>query len=189
MGACSFNYDTAPDEDKDQPDIVMRDVEYVRIRGGDPVVRFRAESAERYEDRQTMNLQNLSFEQFEHKGDEINASGSSGDAYVELDSGNIRMSGGVRIEVDSEDITIETAGLEWKDKERQLLAPSDAPVEILRSDGTSFRGIGFSADTRARTWEFSGGVSGAYSDDNEFNDDEAEAPENEDGNNADSVLF
>jgi LPS export ABC transporter protein LptC len=165
--SCSFNYDTSPEEDKSQPDIIMRDVEYIRIRGGDPVARFRAESAERYEDRQTMNLSNFSFDQFESHGSEINASGSARDASVELDSGNIRMNGDVRIAVDSEDITIETAGLEWRDKEKLLSANPDAPVEILRSDGTRFTGVGFSADTRSRTWEFSGGVSGSYIDEDE----------------------
>jgi LPS export ABC transporter protein LptC len=165
--SCSFNYDTSPEEDKNQPDIIMKDVEYVRIRGGEPVVRFRAESAERYEDRQTMNLGNFLFDQFEDHGTEINASGSARDASVELDSGNIRMNGDVRIAVDSEDITIETAGLEWRDKEKQLSANPEAPVEISRSDGTRFSGVGFSADTRSRTWEFSGGVSGSYIDEEE----------------------
>jgi LPS export ABC transporter protein LptC len=170
--SCSFDYDTSPGEDKNQPDIIMKNVEYVRVRGGDPVVRFQAESVERYEDRQTMNLSNFSFDQFEDHGDEINAAGSARDASVELDSGNIRMDGDVRIVVDSEDITIETTGLEWRDKERLLSAPPGSPVEILRSDGTRFTGLGFSADTRSRTWEFSSGVSGTYIDEEEADDDE-----------------
>jgi LPS export ABC transporter protein LptC len=174
--SCSFNYDTSPEEDKSQPDIIMRDVEYVRIRSGDPVARFQAESAERYEDRQTMNLSNFSFDQFESHGTEINASGSARDASVELDSGNIRMNGDVRIAVDSEDITIETSGLEWRDKERLLSANPDAPVEIFRSDGTRFAGVGFSADTRSRTWEFSGGVGGSYIDEDEDEEEEENTP-------------
>jgi LPS export ABC transporter protein LptC len=179
--SCSFNYDTSPEEDKNQPDIVMRDVEYVRVRGGEPVVRFQAESAERYEDRQTMNLGNFLFDQFEDHGNEINASGSARDASVELDSGNIRMNGDVRIAVDSEDITIETAGLEWRDKEKLLSANPEAPVEISRSDGTRFSGVGFSADTRFRTWEFSGGVSGSYIDEEDEEEDDEGEENTEDG--------
>jgi LPS export ABC transporter protein LptC len=175
--SCSFNYETSPEEDTSQPDIIMRDVEYVRIRGGEPVVRFQAESAERYEDRQTMNLSNFLFDQFEDHGNEINASGSARDASVELDSGNIHMNGDVRIAVDSEDLIIETAGLDWRDKERLLSANPEAPVEISRSDGTRFRGVGFSADTRSRTWEFSGGVSGSYIDEEEEETGESEETE------------
>jgi LPS export ABC transporter protein LptC len=173
--SCSFDYDTSPEEDKNQPDIIMKDAEYVRVRGGDPVVRFQAELVERYEDKQTMNLSNFSFDQFEDHGDEINAAGSAQAAGVELDSGNIRLSGNVRIAVDSEDITIETAGLEWRDKERLLSADPGTAVDIFRSDGTRFTGLGFSADTRLRTWEFSGGVSGTYIDE----DDEEEEDEGE----------
>jgi LPS export ABC transporter protein LptC len=179
FSSCSFNYDTSPEEDKNQPDIIMREVEYVRIRGGDPVVRFQAESAERYEDKQTMNLSNFSFDQFENHGDEINASGSAHAADVDLDSGNIRLSGGVRIAVDSEDITIETTGLEWRDKEKLLSANSKAPVEILRSDGTRFTGIGFSANTRSRTWEFSDGVSGSYEDEEDDEEQDENTAEDE----------
>jgi LPS export ABC transporter protein LptC len=153
----------------------MEDVEYVRVRGGDPQVRFMAENAERYENRQTMNLKKFAFEQFENNGVEINASGSAGEAKVELDSGNIELGGGVRIAVDSEDITIETSRLDWRDKERSLKGAPNGEVEIYRSDGTSFSGRGFTADARLRTWEFTSGVSGSYTetDDEEDADEEA----------------
>jgi hypothetical protein len=85
------------------------------------------------------------------------------------------MKNGVRIEVDSEDIAIETKILDWQDKERQLFAGTGEPVEILRSDGTSFTGWGFSADARRRTWSFTDGVQGTYID--EDDDDEGEPDE------------
>jgi LPS export ABC transporter protein LptC len=137
-------------------------VEYVRVRGGDPQVRFRAELAERYEDRQIMELRNFSFEQFDHHGEEINAAGHAGTAHVELESGNINLRGGVSIAVDSEDMTIETEKLDWKDKERILSGDADGEVKILREDGTNFYGRGFTANTRSRTWEFIGEVGGVY---------------------------
>jgi LPS export ABC transporter protein LptC len=171
--SCSFDYGNTTAEDKNQPDIVMRDVEYVRIRGGDPVVRFQAEEAERYEEKQTMNLKNFSFEQFENHGGGVNATGNAGQAQVELDSGNIRLEGGVEISVDSEDITIKTFGLSWQDKDRHLRETSGDNVEITRSDGTSFSGRGFFADARYRTWNFDAGVGGSYTEPEK----EEEAPE------------
>jgi hypothetical protein len=54
-----------------------------------------------------MNLRNFSFEQFQKKGEEVNAQGKVGIALVELDSGNIHMGGGVRIDVDAEDFIID----------------------------------------------------------------------------------
>jgi LPS export ABC transporter protein LptC len=161
FAACSFNYGEAGAEEAG-PDIVMRDVEYVRVENGDPLVRFRAGEAERWEKRQTMELDGFSFEQFENSGEDVNAKGSAGAAHVELSSGNIDMTETVRLEVSSEDFTLETAALSWQDAERRLYGGADDVVDIQRSDGTFFRGGGFSADIRSRTWTFSGGVEGSW---------------------------
>jgi LPS export ABC transporter protein LptC len=171
--SCSFDYGNKGEEENDQPDLIMEKVEYVRIRGGDPMVRFQAELAERYEARQIMHLKEFSFEQFENHGKEVNSWGNAGEASVELDSGNIQLSSGVRILVDSEDITILTDILRWQDKEKQLSGSPTGRVDIRRSDGTSFSGQGFSADARARTWVFDSGVTGVYVD----SDDEPEETE------------
>jgi LPS export ABC transporter protein LptC len=161
LSACSFDYGDSLEEDTG-PDLIMNDVTYVRVRDGRPQVRFEAEYAERYEKRQIMELKNFKFEQFDTAGLEINSLGSVGQASIELESGNIHMSDGVWIEVDSEDITIETTALEWQDKERLIHGAEGDPVEVFRSDGTTFTGHGFSADARRRTWSFSGGVYGTY---------------------------
>jgi LPS export ABC transporter protein LptC len=171
LSGCTFDYGNTAAEDSGQPDIIMNDVEYVRVRDGDPVVRFQAQRAERYEKRQTMELRDFSFEQFGNHGEDINAAGRAGTASVELDSGNIRLGGGISIAVDSEDITIETERLDWQDKERILSGEAEGEVHILRENGTSFTGRGFTANVRSRTWEFSDGVDGTY-----IHDDEEEEP-------------
>ncbi|MDR1302398.1 MAG: LPS export ABC transporter periplasmic protein LptC [Treponema sp.] len=175
LGACSFDYGDAASDKGDLPDIVMKDVDYVRVRNGNPQVRFTAESAERYEKRQMMELKNFSFEQFEHQGEDINAVGQAGTASVELDSGNIRLRDGVRLTLDSEDVTLETKGLDWQDKERLLSGGETEQVDMQRSDGTNFSGWGFSADIRNRTWGFASGIAGTYiwEDDEEETEEEA----------------
>ena len=140
----------------------MENLEYVRVRKGDPLVRFKAEYAERWEDRQTMELRNFSFEQMEDSGDTVNAEGKAGFAVVQIGSGDISLKGGVRIRVDSEDVTIRTSELEWKDKDKILSGAAGDEVDIDRSDGTNFSGKGFFADARNRTWAFSGEVKGTY---------------------------
>lgn len=177
LTACSFDYGPGSSGETELPDVVMNNVEYVRVRDGNPLVRFEAEGAERYERRHTMELKNFSFEQFNTAADDVNAMGRAGNASVELESGNIHMKNGVRIEVESEDIAIETSTLNWKDKERQLSAGTGEPVEIRRLDGTSFTGWGFSADARRRTWAFTDGVQGAYI---EKDDDEEDGPDGAD---------
>jgi len=162
LTACSFDYGIAGGTDKTKPDIVMENLNYVRVRGGDPLVSFKAEHAERYEERQTMEIRNFSFEQLQNSGNDINAEGRAGSASVQLSSGNISLKDGVKINVKSEDFTIWTGGLEWKDKEKTLSGAAEDEVDIERSDGTSFTGKGFSADARNRIWTFSGEVKGQY---------------------------
>jgi LPS export ABC transporter protein LptC len=161
LAACSFDYGGSQNGDENRPDIIMLDVEYVRVRGGDIQVRFQAESAERFETANTMNLKNFSFEEFSDE-DEIDIVGNAGEAFVEMGSGNISLSGGVRVSVESEDFVIETPELRWLDKEKQLSGSSDGEVLITRSDGTNFIGRGFSADARYRTWVFQSGIEGPY---------------------------
>jgi hypothetical protein len=109
-----------------------------------------------------MELREFTFEQMEDKGETVNVEGSAGKAEVQTASGDIVFSGGVTISIESEDITINIAGIEWKDSEKTLSGDPEDVVEILRSDGTSFTGKGFSADIRSRTWTFSGEVKGTF---------------------------
>ncbi|MCL1836570.1 MAG: LPS export ABC transporter periplasmic protein LptC [Treponema sp.] len=162
LAACSFDYGNQDGADKNQPDIVMDNVEYVRVRDADPQARLQAERVERYEERRLMELQNFSFEQYGSRGEEVNAYGRAGNASFEIDSGDIRLGSGVRIEVESEDIIIETDWLEWRDKPRTLSGRAEDEVYVYQENGTVFSGIGFHADARRRTWEFFGRVGGTY---------------------------
>ena len=162
FAACSFDYGAAGGSGNNKPDIVMDNLEYVRVRGGDPLVRIQADHAERWEKTQTMELQDFSFEQMQDHGESVNAEGKAGTATVQLNSGDISLKDGVKIRVNSEDVTISTSTLDWKDKEKTLTGGADAEVDIVRSDGTSFTGYGFSADARNRTWNFTGNVEGQY---------------------------
>ena len=182
--SCSFDYGEK-DEGDTLPDIIMENVEYVRMRSSEPQVRFLAETVERYEDLRIMDLQNFSFEQYGSSIKEINAYGRAGSASIEIDSMDLRLDDGVRIEVDSEDIAIETKWLEWKDKDKKITGGDEEEVHIIQDNGTSFSGIGFHADARLRSWEFSGGVWGTYyheddeeeDEDEENDDDEKESDE------------
>jgi len=175
--ACSFDYGNTDGADKNQPDIIMDNVEYVRIRSLDPQARLQAERVERYEERRIMELRNFSFEQFGSHGEEVNAYGRAGRASFELDSGDIIMEDGVLIEVDSEDIAIETVRLEWKDDDRTLSGGPNEEVHIYQENGTSFTGIGFQSDARSRTWSFSETVSGTYIHDDDADDADEAPPE------------
>jgi hypothetical protein len=166
----------------------MDNVEYVRVRSLDPQARLQAERVERYEERRVMELRNFSFEQFGSHGGEVNAYGRAGSALFKIDSGDISMEDGVRLDIDSEEIAIETLRLEWKDKDRTLSGGADEEVHIYQENGTSFTGIGFQSNARSRTWSFSDTVSGTFIHDDDDDDDSDDDGDGDDDNDNDEGL-
>jgi LPS export ABC transporter protein LptC len=160
--SCTFNYGEGEDTERTQPDLLMKNVEYIRVRSADPLARIQAERVERFESRGIMRLENFSFEQFGERGEEVNAIGRAGFATVNIATVDVFMDRGVRIEVESEDFIIETNQLNWTDEQRLLFAGERDEVFIFQGNGTSFTGTGFSADARRRSWDFSGSVRGTY---------------------------
>ena len=177
LAACTFDYGESEASVREAPDMIMENVEYVRIRSADPLARFKAERAERYENRGLMILQNFSFEQYGERGEEINAYGKAGNAEVIIDTSDIYMDNGVRIEVQSEDIIIETNQLEWKDEPRILSTGEYETVYIYQENGTGFTGAGLHVDAGKRLWEFRGSVSGTYIQDDDEEEQELTAEE------------
>jgi len=175
LAGCTFDYGESESSGEEMPDLVMENVQYVRVRSADPIAKFQAERAERYERRGVMKLQKFSFEQYGKRGTEVNASGSAVNASVDINTSDILMENGVRIEVNSEDIIIETDQLEWKDEPKTLSTGESNEVVISQESGTRFTGIGLFADARRRTWEFMGEVGGTYYQE----DDEEEEIEEE----------
>jgi len=160
--SCTFDYGDSGSSDNILPEIVMINVEYVRVRSADPIARIQAERAERYDKLGIMKLEHLSFEQYGEKGEEVNLFGTAVNASFNIDSGDISLDNGVRIEVESEDIVIETKELDWKDEPRILSSGANEKVIISQENGSVITGIGLRVDTRKRTWDFFGAVSGIF---------------------------
>jgi LPS export ABC transporter protein LptC len=184
LASCSFDYDTSAVDSGNDPDVVMKNVEYVRMENARPVVRIRSKEARRYEAKHAMEMDGFSFEQYNPAPPEnaeipdINVRGSGGSVKIETDSGNLTMAGGVSIDVQSEDLSLRTESISWEDGERLFSAPGE--VAITRSDGTKLSGRNLSADTRKREWRFEEEVSGDVVEEDE-EDGEEEAGETSDG--------
>jgi LPS export ABC transporter protein LptC len=186
LNACSFDYGAGQEDDRGRPDIIMENIEYARVRGGDLLARFHAVHAEQWEERQIMGLWEFTFEQMEDQGETVNVEGRAGAAEVHLESGDIVLFNGVLVSIESEDLIINTTMLEWNDSEKTLAGGEEDEVEIQRSDGTSFVGRGFSADIRRRTWAFSGEAWGSFVDEDD-EDDEDDNGDEDNGDDEDNV--
>jgi LPS export ABC transporter protein LptC len=182
LGAgCSFDYGNQGSEESTLPDIVMENLDYVRVRGGSPQAHFTAERAERYDRRRTMELSGVQFEQYNLATGELDAKGAAGGAEVELANGNVTLKDGIDVFIESEEVTLETEWLEWNDAKRELKGKEETAVVIKKSGGTDFRGAGLSADVRSRQWEFANGAEGAFEQNDDEEDGDEEDGEQEDG--------
>ena len=166
--SCSFSYDTVTPNDE-EPNLVMENAEYTRIVNGNPEIHLHAEEILHYEKKHSMELLQFSFEQYNAAPEgqkqipDINAKGRAELARFETDTNNAFVEGNISIEVVSEDISITTSQLSWQNDERLISAPG--LVSIIRSDGTTLKGTGFSANTRSRSWEFESQVEGSVVED------------------------
>jgi LPS export ABC transporter protein LptC len=172
--SCTFDYGESESSERELPDLVMVNVEYIRVRSADPIARVQAERAERYEKQGVMKLENFTFEQYGDKGHEVNTQGGAGNASVDINSGDIKMTNGVRLEVESEDIIIETNQLGWEDETHILSTGEEDNVDIYRENGTHFIGTGLTANARSRSFEFLGGVGGTFIQEEDEDEEEQE---------------
>lgn len=162
FSGCTFDYGDSEVTDDGLPDLIMENVDYVRVRSSDPLARLHAERVERYEKQSVVKMQNVTFEQYGERGAEVNVLGSTGNAVIEIDTGDIFMDTNVRIEVLTEDIILETYQLEWRDEPKIITTGDDNEVFVYRDNGTRFTGKSLHANTRSRTWEFLGNARGTY---------------------------
>lgn len=166
--SCSFNYDFFQ-KNEDDPNLVMENVEYVRIKNGNPEILVQAKEIRHNEAKHIIEIDNFSFNQYNSapEGQEaisgINARGKADYARLKTNTGDIEMAGDVIIVVASEDFTMETSKISWEDNDRKLYAPGT--VIIKQSNGTTLKGTGFSADARNRCWEFASAVEGLVVED------------------------
>ncbi|MDR1144447.1 MAG: LPS export ABC transporter periplasmic protein LptC [Spirochaetaceae bacterium] len=167
FAACSFDYGSDA-EDNNDPSMILTKTSYVRMRNGNPEARLGAEEVRQYEANHSWELDDVSFEQFNAAPEgydgipDLNARGTAATARLETDTGNFSLSGGVVLEVISEGIVMETTEVFWQDQDRLLSAPEQ--LNIVRDDGTTLTGRGFSADIRRRTFVFESAAEGVVVD-------------------------
>jgi len=160
--SCTFDYGDKESFGDDIPDLVMVNVEYVRVRSADPLARIQAELFERYDRQNVMKLQNIVFEQYGERGEEVFVYGKAGNAVVNIGSGDIIMDMNVNMEVKTEDVMLETRSIEWKDEPRHLFSGENEIVRIYRSNGTRFSGTGLFINARMRAWDIFHNASGVF---------------------------
>ncbi|WP_304226075.1 LPS export ABC transporter periplasmic protein LptC [Gracilinema caldarium] len=160
--ACSFDYSSVSETESERPDLVMQDVDYVRVKDGKITLHMQADQVDRFEQKRLLQVQNIRFEQFSKENSSPEAVGSAGYAQFWTATSDASFAEGVRITVNSEDLSVEASTLQWNNGQKKLFGPQNDQVLLKRKDGSILSGKGFSADGRSRSWTFAGPVSGTY---------------------------
>lgn len=176
-GGCTLDYGALEEESStNTPDLVMTDVEYVRVQDGKPVIRLQAESISRYDQAKRMDVDQPRFSQFDADGAE-GARGGASSASINTETGDVSLKGAVVLSIPEEDVDLETDRLDWQDANRILAGDAKSPLMVKRKDGSYLTGSGFRVDSRSKQWSFSERASGTYVDeDQKSNPTEAETP-------------
>jgi len=160
--ACSFDYSAMSETEHDKPDLIMQDVDYVRVTDGSISLHMQADQVERYEKKRLMQVQNIRFEQFSKDSTEPDVLGTAGIAQFWTATSDAQFADGVRIVIQSEDLSVEAKSLQWNNSQKKLFGPQDDQVLLKKANGSVLVGKSFSADGRSRSWQFEGAVSGTY---------------------------
>lgn len=160
--SCSFDYSSMEEAENNRPDLVMQDVDYVRVTDGSIAFHMQADKLDHFENNHLFQVQNIRFEQFPKGVTEPDTVGSAGFAQFWTTTQDAVFTEGVRIVIPSEDLSVEAKSLQWHNSQKRLLGSQEDQVLLKKSDGSMLVGKGFSADGRSKSWQFTGPVSGIY---------------------------
>jgi len=99
--SCSFDYGLMEEGESDQPDLVMQDVDYVRVTDGSIAFHMQADRIDHFENNHLFQVQNIRFEQFSEGVTEPDSVGAAGFAQFWTTTQDAVFAEGVRIMIPS----------------------------------------------------------------------------------------
>ena len=161
---CSIDYKGASAEEQAPegiPDTVATGLLHRVHKDGRLSLELEAARAETYNSKNTTILTDAHFVEFDDKGGAA-TEGSAARVVFHSDTEDADISGGVRVHSATEKGDVRADSLHWENKTKRLTAPPAEQVRIMKDDGTTLVGSGFSGDFLSRTVTFAGAVQGTY---------------------------
>ncbi|MCF7929434.1 MAG: LPS export ABC transporter periplasmic protein LptC [Spirochaetales bacterium] len=162
--ACSLDYKDsrlAETADETTPDAVFSGYKHTVVEHDSPLARITASTARIYEKRNTYELEEVGYKEYNPAG-EITTEGTADTADYNTESEIVELRGNLRFYSYEEEAELETEYLRWNDSEETLEGRAGEKVRLRDSDGSWAEGTGFSATAADRTVRFEGPVRGRY---------------------------
>lgn len=143
------------------PDSILENFSYTTVREGEPAYRLEADRAEFFDEKKTTYLEGVLFREFDGSG-ELLTEGSGDRAVYFTETENAELDGELRFYSAKEEATVTTDYLYWNNEEKILTGRPEGRVRIVEDSGSQIDGLGFEADVRTKSVDFSGRVTGTY---------------------------
>ena len=159
--SCSLEYDSSVSDELSEtvPSSVLYGVEQIQVKNGTPRAAFSAAEARVWEKKDSTELFEVKFQEFDEKGEVITEGVAD---YLSInDKNDATISGGISAYSNRNEASIKADELNWVDDKRLLTSPGGNPVVISLDGGSVLQGLGFSADLYTNTIGFTGSVEGS----------------------------
>jgi LPS export ABC transporter protein LptC len=163
LGACSVEYGLSGAVSAEEiPDAVFRGFTHTLVEKGKRSFELKAAVAKSYSASRRVELEAVSFSEFDRVTGEVASSGKADRAIFYTDSEDAEFIGSIAFDSLREDASLEAEYLSWDAQEKRLEGRLDRVVAIRRGDGSWIRGAGFAADGKRRSVSFREAVDGAF---------------------------
>lgn len=190
MVSCQLDYGDAPSESLDEitPDLIIRDFEYQNSEKDRIVFKILALEARVFRNRDETILREVEFMEYGEDG-EILTRGTADSGVFFGKTESLDMKGNLEVHSFREDTRILADDLFWDGEKKTLSSNEDNIVQVIKSDESTLEGKGFTAEMRLGTYEFTNGVTGTITleDDEESEEREEASIPSDDQENSQSI--
>ncbi|AHC16640.1 LPS export ABC transporter periplasmic protein LptC [Salinispira pacifica] len=162
LGSCSFDYDqmAMSEEEKQQiPDVSLSNIVERVYEDGNLLLELQSDILRTFEERELQEIEGLSFTQYNEDAS-VSLQGRAGFASRDLDSEDILLRDGVEIYITDSESRVLGDQFLYSPEQDLIWSPDDEWVELIRDDGSQFRGRGFVVDLLLQELRFDGGGTG-----------------------------
>ena len=161
--SCTINYndqDSNITKSEAIPDSAMINFKLIKIKNNTPNTEVFSSSAEVFNSQNKTVLKNVVFTEYDTVSKEINTQGKADTVEYFNDTEEAKLNGNLNFVSKKDEIEMTGEYLHWQKKDRRILSSPETFIEVVKEDGSSIKGFGFSANLRDSTFKFQKNITG-----------------------------
>jgi len=161
LSGCSIEYineNNNTTKSESIPDSVMKNFKYIKIKNNKPYVELNSSLAEIYNDQNKTVLYDVSFTEYENS--KVSTTGKANNIEYNNDTENAKLSGDLAFYSLKDEMKMYGDILYWNKEERTINSELNKSIKVIKDDGSSIEGYGFSANLKNSTFKFANKVTG-----------------------------